>query len=102
MVTVNVTTPKLVNYTVSVVRFRVVREGATAWARKPLLNAPTEVVATIRESGLIADDAREHFVALYLDTRNRLTAAHEVSTGTSSASLVHAREVFGPALRLLG
>jgi DNA repair protein RadC len=37
-----------------------------------------------------------------LDAQNRLVAAHEVSTGTLSASLVHPREVFGPALRILG
>ena len=50
---------------------------------------------------LIPDDAREHFVALYFDTQNRLVAAHEVSSGTLSASLVAPREIFGPGLRLL-
>ena len=37
-----------------------------------------------------------------LDTRNRLLAFHNVSTGTLSATLVHPRDVFGPALRTLG
>jgi DNA repair protein RadC len=39
---------------------------------------------------------------LLLDAQNGLVAAHHVSTGTLSASLVHPREVFGPALRFLG
>ena len=36
------------------------------------------------------------------DSQNGLVATHEVSTGTLSAALVHPREVFGPALRLMG
>jgi DNA repair protein RadC len=45
---------------------------------------------------VVRDDAREHFVALYLDGR---PIAHQVvSIGTASASLVHPREVFQPAI----
>src|SRR5207245_231716 len=91
--------PGPVNYTVKQVSFRVVRENAVATV-KPVLSSPAEVREVARE--LIPDDAREHFFALYLNSQNRLVAAHEVSVGTLSASLVHAREVFGPALRLLG
>ena len=43
--------------------------------------------------------AKETFVALLLDTRHRLQACERVSEGTLSTSLVHPREVFGPALR---
>lgn len=43
---------------------------------------------------------RETVVALYLDGRHRLIQRHEVSVGTATASLLHPREVFGPALRL--
>src|SRR5205809_737372 len=88
-----------INYEVHVVKFTVVREPGATLAR-PLLSSPAEVVPVVRE--LLPDDAREHFFALYLDTRNRLLAVHEVSSGTLSASLVAPREVFGPALRLLG
>lgn len=42
---------------------------------------------------------RETVVALYLDGRHRLLQRHEVSIGTATASLIHPREVFGPALR---
>lgn len=41
---------------------------------------------------------REHFHALYLDTRRRLLASETISVGTMEASLVHPREVFRPAL----
>ena len=90
-----------VNYRVRVraVSFTVVREPGQTHGR-PQLSSPAAVVPVAR--GLIPDDAREHFVALYLDSQNRLVATHEVSSGTLSASLVALREVFGPALRLLG
>jgi DNA repair protein RadC len=41
---------------------------------------------------------REHFVAFYLDARNRVLCRETVSVGTLSASLVHPREVFAPAI----
>jgi len=41
---------------------------------------------------------REHFLALYLDTRHRLGAVETVSIGSLNASLVHPREVFRPAI----
>lgn len=40
---------------------------------------------------------KEHFVALYVNARNRLIQRETVSIGTLTASLVHPREVFGPA-----
>src|SRR5438093_7890506 len=89
-----------VNYRVQAVTFRVVRDGAVAWTSRPTMSTPAEVVAVARQ--MIPDDSREHFLALYLDSQNRLVATHEVSTGTLSASLVHPREVYGPALRLMG
>jgi DNA repair protein RadC len=47
---------------------------------------------------VVRDDAREHFLALYLDGRHRPIAHLVVSVGTASASLVHPREVFQPAI----
>ena len=43
-------------------------------------------------------EKREHFHALYLDTRRQLIAAEPISIGTLDASLVHPREVFRPAI----
>ena len=87
-------------YTLHVVSFSVVREPAPEDHPHPKLNDPAAVAHLARQ--IIADDAKEHFWALLLDSQNGLVAAHEVSTGTLSASLVHPREVFGPALRILG
>ena len=42
---------------------------------------------------------QEHFLALYLDTKNQIIKKHIVSKGTLNASLVHPREVFNPAVK---
>src|SRR5215470_13836550 len=43
--------------------------------------------------------AQEHFVVVFLDGRHRILGEETVSQGTLTASLVHPREVFRPALR---
>ena len=88
------------NYRVRIVNFTVARENIPARAGRPLLSEPVAVAALARQ--LIPDDAREHFGVFMLDAQNRLIAWHVVSTGTLSASLVHPREVLGPALRTMG
>ncbi|MEE8508473.1 MAG: JAB domain-containing protein [Myxococcota bacterium] len=47
---------------------------------------------------IVKDDAREHFLALYVDARHQLIAYSTVSIGTANQSLVHPREVFQPAV----
>jgi len=42
---------------------------------------------------------REVFLALLLDGKHRLERVETISVGTLTSSLVHPREVFGPALR---
>lgn len=48
----------------------------------------------------IRNSKKEHFVAFYLDTHNRLIDRQIISVGTLDASLVHPREVFEPAVSL--
>lgn len=48
----------------------------------------------------IRDSKKEHFLAFYLDTQNRLIERQIISIGTLSSSLVHPREVFEPAIKL--
>lgn len=60
------------------------------------IRRPEDAVALARK--LLHDDAREHFLAIYLDGRHRPIAHSVVSIGTATASLVHPREVFQPAL----
>jgi DNA repair protein RadC len=45
------------------------------------------------------DDDREHIWAILLNSLNHYLLHTEVSVGTQSATLVHPREVLGPALR---
>ena len=47
---------------------------------------------------VVRDHAREHFLAIYLDSRHRPIAYQVVSIGTADQSLVHPREVFQPGL----
>jgi DNA repair protein RadC len=55
---------------------------------------------SVAETGrkILADYDREAFVILLLDTKNRLIGINLVSVGTLTASLVHPREVFKPAI----
>ena len=48
---------------------------------------------------LLEHEPTELFVALLLNGKHRVTGFAEVSRGTLTTSLVHPREVFGPALR---
>lgn len=84
-------------YRLHVVSFSCVRESSSL---KTKLADPAAVVELARQ--LVADDAKEHFWVALLDAQNQLVAMHQVSTGTLSASLVHPREVFAPALRIMG
>lgn len=42
---------------------------------------------------------KEHFICLFLDTRNHVIAKETISIGTLDAALVHPREVFRAAIR---
>ncbi len=45
------------------------------------------------------DLRKERFLAVMLDAKNRVLREERVSEGSLTASLVHPREVFGPAIR---
>jgi DNA repair protein RadC len=77
------------------VSYTVARENEPATREK--LDSPELAAALARR--VIPDDGREHFFTFLLDTQNRLTGVHHVSTGSLSASIVHPREVLGPAIR---
>ncbi|MFH1725582.1 MAG: DNA repair protein RadC [Elusimicrobiota bacterium] len=61
----------------------------------PLLDSPQRVWL---ELSALRGKRKEYFVAFYLDACNRLAHRETVSIGTLTASLVHPREVFGPAI----
>jgi DNA repair protein RadC len=61
------------------------------------LSSPAEVASAFHPR--LRDAAHERFVAVLLDGRHRVLRDVLVSQGTLTASLVHPREVFRPALR---
>ncbi|TSB46233.1 RadC family protein [Alkalicoccobacillus porphyridii] len=66
-------------------------------AEKYVIRSPEDV------SNLVMEEMRflkqEHFVCLYLNTKNQLLFKHTVFIGSLNASIVHPREVFKEALR---
>src|SRR5215813_2026446 len=46
----------------------------------------------------LADVDREHFVVLLVNQKNRVVGVNTVSIGSLTASVVHPREVFKPAI----
>src|SRR3990167_11425089 len=82
---------------VPIYRCELVREGTQAMA--PTCDTPGKSAALFREFiGAGAD--KEHFVMAAPDARNRVIGLSLVSLGTLTASLVHPREVYKPALLL--
>ena len=49
----------------------------------------------------LQDVAKEHFVAVYLDTKNKIIADQTITIGILNASLIHPREVFYGAIKHL-
>ncbi len=58
---------------------------------------PSKVAEILRTFNPYSDQ-KERFMALLLNSRNQVIGINEVSVGTLSASLVHPREVFRPAI----
>ena len=63
---------------------------------KTVVKTPEEVISVVR--GKLKNKKREHFLALFLDTRNQLIKMTEVSVGSLDTSIVHPREVFKEAI----
>lgn len=67
-------------------------------ASAPQLVSPEAVFESVKE---IRESKKEHLLAIYLDIKNREIAREIISIGTLTANLVHPREVFEPAVKLL-
>ena len=65
--------------------------------KKITLDSAGAVAAYLQKK--IGRAKKEYFIALYLDSRNRLIHEETISVGTLNASLVHPREVFKPGLK---
>ena len=64
--------------------------------KKLTLNSAQAAARYLQEK--IGREKKEYFVALYLDSRNKLIHEETISIGTLNANLVHPREVFKPAI----
>jgi DNA repair protein RadC len=82
-------------YAVGRVRLSITREGADEF-ETTRCESPEEAARLFIASA--PDDGREHFRALFLSARHNPLALHTVSVGCMTASLVHPREVFRPAI----
>ncbi len=91
---------ELVNYRIKSVSFSVVREPNAPDPR--ILEKPKAVVDLVRDGGLLADDGREHFEMLFLNSDLHVLGYHELAVGTLDSVLLSPREVYGAALRVLG
>ena len=80
---------------VSVYRVCLVREGRVPYYNQQIRSA---VDASMLLHTYLADVDREHFVVLMLDQKNKVIGIHTVSIGSLTASIVHPREVFKPAI----
>ena len=74
-------------------RQEVVRENAPAWVSKRFTSAK-QVFEMFYDLRL---EAKEHFIALHLDGKNRITCLDRVSVGSLNQSIVHPRELFKTA-----
>jgi DNA repair protein RadC len=84
-------------YRLKLATWTVVRESGGLSPRA--LSSPAAVAELARDLLREHDDDKEHFWTIFLNTQNHYLLHTLVSTGTQSATLVHPREVLGPALR---
>jgi DNA repair protein RadC len=50
--------------------------------------------------GRLRNQTHETFIAVYLDTKNRVMAVRQISEGSLTCAVVHPREVYAPAVVL--
>ena len=74
-----------------------VREGGIQTERTSLED-PAKVWELAKQYIGLPGEEREHFVVFFLDARNVVKGVQTVSIGTLTASLVHPREVYRPAV----
>ena len=75
---------------------RLERVGRICESPDPIL-CPTDTLPVIR--ALCADKAQENYVALALDSRNKVIATSVLFVGSLNACIVHPREVFAFAIQ---
>lgn len=73
----------------------VVRENCPPCFSSKIINTSQQVFELFRD---LSFETKEIFLALHLDSKNRILCMDRVSIGSLNASLVHPREIFKSAL----
>ena len=71
---------------------RLIKKGFTK-----TIHSAEEVFNTFYDR--LVNEKKEHFIVLYLDTRNNIIKEETVSIGTLNSSLIHPREIFKNAIK---
>ena len=71
-------------------------EGYSEAGKMPLVKTPDDVFGLV--GSRLRGKKKEHFLAVLLDTRNKLIKVSEISIGSLDTSIVHPREVFKEAI----
>jgi len=79
-----------------VYKIALVRERSVTQTERPQIRSAEGAAATL--AAYLAEEDREHFVVLLLNSKNRLIGINTVSIGSLTSSLAHPREVFKPAI----
>jgi DNA repair protein RadC len=72
-----------------------IREIEYSYDKRPKISGMDDVIKTVKP--LIADQNKEFFIALFLNTKNGIIKQEVVSVGSLNANIVHPREVFRTA-----
>ncbi|HUT97171.1 MAG TPA: DNA repair protein RadC [Dehalococcoidales bacterium] len=71
-------------------------DGYAQAGDKTVVKTPEDVTGVV--GGRLRGKKKEYFLALLLDTRNKLIKTAEISVGSLDSSIVHPREVFKEAI----
>lgn len=72
------------------------KESEDTFTRYPIFRDPKDLFENFRpEFGALG---REHFFLIAVDSKNGAIGYHTISMGSLSASVVHSREAFKPAV----
>ena len=72
-----------------------IREIEYSYEKRPKISGMDDVIKAVKP--MIADQNKEFFIALYLNTKNGIIKQEVVSVGSLNANVVHPREVFRTA-----
>jgi len=72
-----------------------IREIEYSYDKRPKISGMDDVIKAVKP--LIADQNKEFFIALYLNTKNGVLKKEVISIESLSANVVHPREVFRTA-----